>query len=241
MWKSGLPERGPAARDVDPAKRIDCRLVIFDCDGVLVDSELITNRVYAAMLNELGLNVTLDDMFEKFVGRSMDYCWKLVAEMLGRPLPEHLVEDYRLRTTAALQRELRAVRGIEATLDALESAKVPYCVASSGTHAKMRTTLGLTGLLPRFAGKLFSVTDVANAKPAPDVYLLAARVNGTPPCQCCVIEDSPTGVTAGVAAGMTVFGYSALTSAKRLLEAGANDTFDDMRRAAALLGLSPKP
>jgi HAD superfamily hydrolase (TIGR01509 family) len=203
----------------------------------LVDSEVITNRIYAAMLNELGIPVTLDDMFEKFVGRSMDYCWKLVAELLGRPLPNHLVEDYRQRTTAALHAELKAVRGIEETLDRLDSIALPYCVASSGTHAKMRTTLAITGLLPRLDGKLFSVTDVANGKPAPDVYLLAARSNHTVPAQCCVIEDSPTGVIAGVAAGMTVFGYCALTPERQLIDAGAHDTFDNMGRLANCLSV----
>ncbi len=237
-------EHNDLAEPLRPLQRLtsaslsDCRLVIFDCDGVLVDSELITNRVYAALLNELGLAVTLDDMFEKFVGHSMDYCWKLVADMLGGSLPDHLVEEYRLRTTAALQAELRAVSGIETALDRLDACGVPYCVASSGTHSKMRTTLGLTGLLTRFEGRIFSVTDVANAKPAPDVYLLAAGTHHTAPTQCCVIEDSPTGVAAGVAAGMTVFGYCASTPVSRLRNAGAHYTFDDMSRIPELLGVS---
>jgi HAD superfamily hydrolase (TIGR01509 family) len=210
-------------------------LVVFDCDGVLVDSELITNRVYAMMLNELGIPVTLDDMFERFVGRPMSYCWDLVSTMLGRPVPPTLIDDYRVRTTAALELELKAVRGIEETLDALEAIRVPYCVASSGTHEKMKTTLGLTGLLPRFEGRIFSVTDVAHPKPAPDVFLLAAAANGVAPASCCVIEDSPTGVAAGVAAGMTVYGYCGLTPELRLIEAGAHHTFSDMGRLPGLL------
>jgi HAD superfamily hydrolase (TIGR01509 family) len=213
----------------------ECRLVIFDCDGVLVDSELITNRVYVAMLNEIGIPVTLEDMFEKFVGRSMDYCWDLVAGMLGRRLPPHLVEEYRVRTTAALQAQLRAVDGIEEVLDALDARQVPYCVASSGTHQKMHTTLGLTGLLPRLAGKLFSVTDVVRSKPAPDVYLHAARAFKVVPSACRVVEDSPTGVAAGVAAGMTVYGYCALTPEWRLAGAGAHHTLSNMRRLPDLL------
>jgi HAD superfamily hydrolase (TIGR01509 family) len=210
-------------------------LVIFDCDGVLVDSELITNRVYVEMLNELGLPLTLDDMFEQFVGRSMAYCWDLTARMLRKPLPEGLIEQYRIRTTAALQGELRAVRGIETALDELDARRVRYCVASSGTHEKMGTTLGITGLLPRFEGRVYSVTDVARSKPAPDVYLYAADQNGTAPAACCVIEDSPTGVTAGVAAGMTVYGYCGLTPRQRLIDAGAHHTFSDMARLAAIL------
>jgi HAD superfamily hydrolase (TIGR01509 family) len=210
-------------------------LVIFDCDGVLVDSEIITNQVYVKMLNELGVPVTLDDMFEQFVGRPMSYCWELVATMLGKPLPGHLVEEYRVRTTAALEAELQAVRGIEKTLDALDARGVPFCVASSGTHEKMQTTLGITGLLPRFAGQIYSVTEVARAKPFPDVYLYAADRNGIDPAACSVVEDSPTGVAAGVAAGMTVYGYCGLTPRQRLIDAGAHCAFDDMQRLPDLL------
>lgn len=204
-------------------------LVIFDCDGVLVDSEVITNRVFVKLLNEFGVPVTLDDLFEQFVGRSMPYCWELVARLLGRPLPDGLVEEYRLRTTAALEAELQPVHGIEGTLDALDARGVRYCVASSGTHEKMRTTLGITGLLSRFEHRLYSVTEVARAKPAPDVYLYAAGKSGVAPAACCVVEDSPTGVRAGVAAGMPVYGYCGLTPVQQLLDAGAQHTFADMR------------
>jgi HAD superfamily hydrolase (TIGR01509 family) len=210
-------------------------LVIFDCDGVLVDSELITNRVFAAMINELGVPVTLEDMFEKFVGHTMAYCCDLITAMSGKPLPEDFVARYRERTTAALHAELRAVRGIEAALDAIDALGLPYCVASSGSHEKMRTTLGITGLWPRMHGKLFSVTEVVNPKPAPDVFLHAARLSGAEPRECCVVEDSPIGVAAGVAAGMTVLGYCALTPKQRLLAAGAHRTFDDMRELPTLL------
>ena len=210
-------------------------LVIFDCDGVLVDSEIITNRVFATMINELGVPVTLDDMFEKFVGRTMSYCCGLITQMSGRPLPEDFVAQYRLRTTAALHAELRAVPGIENALDAIDARGLPYCVASSGSHDKMRTTLGITGLFARMAGKLFSVTEVVNAKPAPDVFLHAARMCGVEPGSCCVVEDSPIGVTAGVAAGMTVFGYCAHTPQQRLIDAGAHQTFSDMSRLPQLI------
>jgi HAD superfamily hydrolase (TIGR01509 family) len=216
-------------------------LVIFDCDGVLVDSELITNRVFARMINELGVPVTLDDMFEKFVGRTMSYCCGLITQMSGRPLPEDFVAQYRLRTTAALHAELRAVPGIENVLDAIEARGLPYCVASSGSHDKMRTTLGITGLFPRLQGKLFSVTEVVNAKPAPDVFLHAARMCGVEPTSCCVVEDSPIGVAAGVAAGMTVFGYCALTPKQRLIDAGAHQTFSDMSRLPQLIAPVEKP
>ena len=218
-----------------PPRSTAFELVIFDCDGVLVDSELITNRVYVKMLNELGIPMTLEAMFEQFVGRPMDYCWDLVARKLGRPLPPHLIDEYLARTTAALESELKVVPGIEETLDALAAIRVPYCVASSGTHEKMATTLGITGLLPRFIGRISSVSDVARAKPAPDVFLHAASRSGVAPSACCVIEDSPTGVAAGVAAGMTVYGYCAQTPERRLVDAGAHYTFSDMRRLPDLL------
>ena len=106
-------------------------LVIFDCDGVLVDSEQITNRVFAGMLNELGIPVTLEDMFERFVGRSMSQCLELITKMLGRPVPRRFVEEYQTRSAAALRSELKAVPDIATVLAGI---RVPYCVASSGTH-----------------------------------------------------------------------------------------------------------
>jgi HAD superfamily hydrolase (TIGR01509 family) len=207
-------------------------LVIFDCDGVLVDSELITNRVFAGMLNELGIPVTLEDMFERFVGRSMPQCLDLITKMLGGPVPQHFVEEYQTRSVTALRSELKAVPDIETVLAAI---RVPYCVASSGTHEKMQTTLGLTGLLPQFRGKMYSVTEVAQSKPFPDVFLYAARQQGVAPADCAVVEDTPTGVRAGVAAGMTVFGYCALTPKHRLIEAGAHHAFERMRDLPELI------
>ena len=151
------------------------------------------------------------------------------------PVPDGFVDDYRVRTTAAMRSQLTAVAGIEYCLDAIEAANVPYCVASSGTHEKMRTTLVITDLLRRFEGKLFSVTEVDRGKPAPDIFLHAARISNASPETCCVIEDAPAGVTAGVAAGMTVFGYCALTPERRLVEAGAHRTFDRMHHLPGLL------
>jgi beta-phosphoglucomutase-like phosphatase (HAD superfamily) len=163
-------------------------LAIFDCDGVLVDSELITNRIFVRMLYELGVTVSLDDMFEQFVGRSMPQCLELIARMLGREVPPNFVEDYTARTVAALKSELKAVAGIESALDAID---IPYCVASSGTHEKMRVTLGTTGLLARFENRIFSVTEVARSKPFPMYFStlpapsacrpLPARSSRTPP------------------------------------------------------------
>jgi len=221
----------------------NCKLVIFDCDGVLVDSERITNTVFCSMLNNLGLQVSLPDMFERFVGLSMGQCMELVTEMLGAPPPVGFVDELRLRAAAALRAQITAIPGVE---DMLPSLCVPFCVASSGHHDKMWLTLGTTGLLKHFEGRIFSVADVERPKPAPDVFLHAARELGVEPSACVVVEDTPTGVRAGVAAGMRVFGYDSNTPAHRLLEAGANFIFSDMREFSRILenavlhGTSPR-
>ena len=212
------------------ADRFD--LVIFDCDGVLVDSERITARVFAGMLTELGLEVSVADIFERFVGRSMEQCLVIIEHWLGREVPSSFVDDYRERTGMALRAELRPVAGIEAVLASLRQ---PFCVASNGTPEKIRGSLGIVGLLEQFRGKMFSVADVAHGKPAPDLFLYAARRMGATPSRCAVVEDTVTGVTAGVAAGMTVYGYCALTPRSQLIEAGAHAIFDDMPELPALL------
>lgn len=208
------------------------KLVIFDCDGVLVDSEPIANRVFCEMLNELGIAVTLDDMFERFVGYSMGQCVEVVTELLGAPPPESFVPELRSRTALALEAEVRPVNGIKETLN---NINVPVCVASSGVHAKIRLTLGKTGLLETFEGKIFSVVDVKHPKPAPDVFLHAANRMGVSPSDCAVIEDTPTGVKAGVAAGMRVYGFAANTPAHRLKAAGAHEIFSNMAALAKML------
>lgn len=208
------------------------QLVIFDCDGVLVDSEPVANRTLGEMLRELGLDLTQEQIFQSFVGYSMAHVMRVIESMLGRPPPENFLRDLQARTFAAFKTELHAMPGIEFALDRLG---VPFCVASSGDHEKMQTTLGITGLLPRFAGRIFSVTQVAHGKPAPDVYLFAARQLGAEPSACVVVEDTPPGVQAGVAAGMTVFGFCAHTPADKLEAAGAHRTFDDLRLLPEML------
>jgi beta-phosphoglucomutase-like phosphatase (HAD superfamily) len=227
---------GVALKTGGNATKSRFELIIFDCDGVLVDSESITNKIFSGMLNELGIFVSDEDMFERFVGRSMPQCLEVIEALSGRAVPAGFVEDYYARSTRALKSDLKAVADIGLVLD---SVGVPYCVASSGTHDKMNTTLGITGLLSKFRGRMYSVTEVANSKPAPDVFLHAAKQSGVPAAACAVIEDTPTGVRAGVAAEMTVFGYCAVTPQKRLIEAGAHYTFERMRDLPALL-FSPR-
>jgi HAD superfamily hydrolase (TIGR01509 family) len=198
---------------------------------VLVDSEVIVNRVFADMLNELGVGVTLEYMFEHFVGHSMVHCMTLVRELLGREPPPDFESTHRERTRAALSVGLTPVPGIVETLSRLT---VPFCVASSGDHDKMRTTLGITGLLPRLDGRLFSVTEVPRGKPFPDVFLHAARSMGAAPERTAVVEDTPVGAQAGRAAGMMVFGYAAHTPPERLRAVGAV-VFTDMAELPRLL------
>lgn len=208
------------------------KLVIFDCDGVLVDSERITNTVLAELLNELGLSLSLNYMFEHFMGKSMPQCIELVTTLLGKSPPSNFEECFRERSRIGLEKGLQPVPGVPEMLQIL---KLPCCVASSGSHSKMRTTLGITGLLSRFANRLYSVTDVTHGKPAPDVFLYAATECGVKPSACAVVEDTPTGVEAGVAAGMTVFGYTGLIPAGRLRMAGAHYTFGHMQELNELL------
>ncbi len=208
------------------------KLVIFDCDGVLVDSERIANQVLVQMLNELGLKLTLDDMFEHFVGHSKEQCLEKMTAMLGHAPPAGILSEYSWRTKIALESELQVVPGVK---QALADITLPICVASSGDHEKMRTTLGVTDLWKTFEGKVFSVTDVKAAKPAPDVFLYAAQQMGVAPADCVVVEDTPTGVTAAVAAGMTVLGYAAMTPAHRLRAAGAHVVFNNMAQLVSLL------
>jgi HAD superfamily hydrolase (TIGR01509 family) len=188
-------------------------LVIFDCDGVLVDSERITNQVFCAMLNELGLSVSLQDMFERFVGLSMPQCVALITEMRGKPPPPVFVEELQQRAASALKEQITAIPGVA---EVLAELSIPCCVASSGSHEKIRLTLGATGLLKHFENRIFSVVDAEKPKPAPDVFLLAARQLGVSPSGCAVVEDTPVGVHAAVAAGMYTFGFASNTPAHRL-------------------------
>ena len=217
-----------AARPFSP------ELVIFDCDGVLVDSERVANEVFARVLDEVcGLQFSLEEMFETFVGRSRQQCLQKVEDLTGEPAPPELDRRYRQDINAALEETVRAVDGIEAVLEGLS---VPYCVASSGSHDKMRMTLGRTGLDRFFDSNVFSTSEVENGKPHPDIYLHAARLMGiTDPARCLVVEDSPVGVEGAVAAGMRVFGYAELMPAHRLNAAGAHLVFDRMRDLPALI------
>jgi len=193
-------------------------LAIFDCDGVLVDSEPVANRVFTDALAELGLGIEHAEVCRDFVGLSMRCCMEIVERRLGRAVPDGFVEELQRRTFDAFRAGLRPVPGVVAALGRIA---LPTCVASSGEHEKMRLTLGLTGLLPRFEGRMFSATDVERSKPHPDLFLHAARSLDVPPADCAVVEDSVPGVRAAVAAGMCALGYGPGEEGARLAAAGA--------------------
>ncbi len=216
------------------AMRRAIELVIFDCDGVLVDSERIANEVFARALREVcGLDFTLEQMFDTFVGHSKEQCLARIEALLGAPPPAELERRYRDEINEALAAAVEPVAGIEDVLNALS---LPYCVASSGSHAKMRLTLGKTGLFGYFAGKVFSTSEVARGKPHPDVYLhAAARMGGADPRNCLVVEDTPLGITGARAAGMHAFGYAERMPAHKLEAAGAHHVFDRMPDLPSLI------
>lgn len=209
-------------------------LVIFDCDGVLVDSEQIANTVFLEMLNEIGLSLTLEDMFDIFSGKSTATCLGIVQDMFGKPVPDNFAIEYRQRTIQAFMIDLQPVQGIHNVLSKL---KLSYCVASNSGHEWLHKALTKTGLLPYFLGKIFSAKEVARSKPYPDVFLYASEKMGFSRTQCVVIEDTATGVKAGVDAGMTVYGYAGLMKPEKLRNAGASIVFNDMKLLPELLKL----
>lgn len=214
--------------------------VLFDCDGVLVDSERITSRVWAALLTGIGLPTTTEESLATYLGNSMSRCLEIVCAKLGRTPPDDLLPRFFAAVKIALAEEVTPVDGVVALLDALDAAGVPYGVASNGEHEKMLTTLGTTGLLPRFEGRRFSAVDVAHPKPAPDLFLHAAHTLGFAPARTVVIEDSPLGVQGARAAGMTVIGYAELVSAERLVAAGATVAVAHLRDVMPLLLSVPR-
>lgn len=207
------------------------RLIIFDCDGVLVDSEPLTNRVLTEIVNQMGIKITYDEVLETFVGKSFKSCIEIIEEKLQKPLCESFSKDFEEITFKIFEQELKVVNRITEVLDKIT---IKTCVASSGTHEKLKKTLSLTGLLPRFTGRIFSATEVARGKPYPDLFLHAAKQMGENPRDCVVIEDSIPGVLAAVAANMRVFGYAERTDTQQLAQAGAI-VFNSMEHLPELL------
>ncbi|QTZ92725.1 HAD family hydrolase [Streptomyces auratus] len=211
-------------------------LVIFDNDGVLVDSESLSNTILAGYLTELGHPTSYEESIRDYMGSAMHRIHELVLERTGRRLPEDFDDVFHGRVFEAFERELRPVAGVTEVLEKLDADGVPYCVGSSGSHERISVGHRKTGLDRWFpAGRVFSAQDVGRGKPAPDLFLHAAREMGVAPERCAVVEDSPLGVRAAVAAGMDVYGFTAMTSAEKLTEAGGTVLFGQMAELPELL------
>jgi len=206
----------------------------LDNDGVLVDSEPIANRVLAGLLTEYGDPTTYEETVSRYMGTNLAYVRQVVEAKLGHALPADLERRYHDELFARMRTELTTVAGVEAALDAID---LPTCVASSGTHERIEVALKIVGLYDRFAGRIFSSQDVERGKPYPDLFLRAAEQTGVASASSVVVEDSPHGVEAAKAAGMTVIGYAGMTPAERLADADrVITTMTDLPSALAAAG-----
>jgi HAD superfamily hydrolase (TIGR01509 family) len=186
---------------------VAAQLVIFDCDGVLVDSETITNRVFARLITEAGWPVSFEDCCAELKGRSMKDCVAKIEANLDYKLDPGWPDQYRDESYAALRDEIEAMPGAKEAIDLIGNAGRKMCIASSGPMEKMQITLGQTGLMSHFDGLIYNSDMVDRGKPAPDLFLHAAKEMGVAPEATIVIEDSPVGARAARAAGMTCLGY----------------------------------
>jgi HAD superfamily hydrolase (TIGR01509 family) len=215
------------------------RLVIFDCDGVLIDSEPLAMRVLLEGLAEAGYEIGEAAAYERFLGRSVATLQSVLRTEAGIELSQDRLDRMRQRLFDVYRRELQPMPGIPGVLDALT---IPYCVASSSMLDRLNLSLEVTGLLPRFSPHLFSATMVAQGKPAPDLFLHAAERMGVAPAACLVIEDSAPGIEAAQRAGMRVFGFLGGGHARRpgyrdnLAALAPEVLFDDMRQLPGLIG-----
>lgn len=214
-------------------------LVIFDCDGVLVDSEMIASEVLAEYLTNHGVPFSAADCRERFTGMSLTSVKGMIEREFGTSLSENFPEEIRALDIEAFENGLAAIDGIEAVLQKMD---VPFCIASSGSQEKIANSLRLTGLTRYFGEHIFSATQVANGKPAPDLFQFAAGKMKTLPEKALVIEDSPNGVIGASLAGMRVLGFCGASHAKddpdyadKLLKAGVDLVFDDMSNLPGLL------
>jgi HAD superfamily hydrolase (TIGR01509 family) len=217
--------------------------VLFDCDGVLVDSEPITNAVLRDMLEELGWKLTQAECMRIFIGKALKDERALIEAHTGQPLSEAWLVRFRERRNERLMHEVKPIAGALEAVALLHGRLAGRIACASGADRfKVELQLGKCGLLPYFQGRVFSGHELPRSKPAPDVYLAAAAALGIAPQRCAVVEDTVTGAAAGIAAGATVFGYSppeaGHSAPQALREAGATEIFTDMARLPGLLGFS---
>jgi HAD superfamily hydrolase (TIGR01509 family) len=213
-------------------------LVIFDCDGVLVDSETIANRVLAETFTAIGLPTTPEQALELYKGRILKDVTARAEERNQGPLPEDWIDQFESARAEAFKTELKAIDGSREAVEAVRNAGIDCCVATQGKPNKTALTLGLTNLRELFdEDAIFTAYEVERGKPFPDLFLHAARSRGQDPTECVVIEDTVLGVTAAAAAGMKVYGYAAETPADQIEQAGGTP-FASLHEVPGLLGLS---
>lgn len=211
--------------------------ILFDCDGVLVDSEPITNGVLCAMLNEAGWALSPQECMHRFIGRTVRSEAALIESHTGRPLTDEWMAAFYARRNAELDLRLTPIEHIHATIERVHAHHDGRIACASGADRhKVEMQLAKVGLTPYFAGRVFSGHEMPATKPAPDVYLAAAAALQAAPTRCAVVEDTVTGVTAGVAAGATVFAYAPLDDGAALRAAGAAHVFRSMADLPELLG-----
>ena len=199
------------------------KCIIFDCDGVLVDSENISAKVFREMVSELGCNLDFETVLKQITGTSMKENLKFFTEKVGHNLPENFETDFRKRSYEMFKKELQPVPGVR---ELLKRIKVPVAVASSGPVEKIKQNLETTNLLKKFDGNIFSSYVIKSWKPEPDIYLHAAKQMGFRPKECAVIEDSLTGVKAAKAGGFDVFGFTRKGNEQAFEKLGATVFFD---------------
>jgi len=209
------------------------KCIIFDCDGTLVDSEYLTNSVIAEMAEELGIKITAEEATKKFGGKNLDAVIYGMKELSNKKIPPNWLPRLIKKVSDAYKKDLIPMDGIE---ELLENISIPICVASNGEPKHVNGSLTITGLIDYFKGRIYTASDVGVPKPAPDLFLYAAKKMKVKPEECVVIEDSISGVTAAVRANIMVYGFIKMCSAQELKNAGAIP-FKNMRELPKLLGL----
>jgi HAD superfamily hydrolase (TIGR01509 family) len=220
------------------ALRVVPELIIFDCDGVVADSETLANELLAESISRIGRPTTMEDSIRLFMGKRWEDCKRAIVDWTGEPLPPSFEADHRALSRDRMRSEVCSVPGLETFLAAHRSYQ--KCIASSSEHAWLNHCVDKFGLRTHFGRNLFSAADVANGKPAPDIFLYSARRMGVSPKACVVLEDSPTGITGALAAGMTAVGFLGASHildghAERLCLVGAHHLAKNFAEVASLL------
>ncbi|MCK4923221.1 MAG: HAD family hydrolase [Bacteroidales bacterium] len=209
------------------------KCIIFDCDGVLVDSEVISSKIFMEMAEELGFKMDIDFATEKFSGSSMKENLKFIEDNIKGDLPSNFEKKFRKQTFEAFKTDIKPIEGIK---DLLDKINIPICVASSGPMEKIKLNLTTTKLIDRFGKSIFSSYDIGSWKPEPGIFLYAAKEMGYKPSECVVIEDSVAGIRAARVGGFEVFGYAKDTNKSAFEALGAN-IFFNMNELSSLLNL----